>query len=166
MPKGSKNNDFSCVLLYFKDFGLSRKRFKNWSKIDPKIGWQSIQHLIFWDLGSDFWKFGRLFEASDFRWIFDRRKVGRKSRKWRAEAAKKSDARFFGEGSAASAGPVEPFGIWSLMLSEFGSTRPAPPQGGCGGYLKGYRLCRRPQLSWYYVGSNHFGIMCNVSIKG
>ena len=29
MPKGSKNVDFSFVLLYFRDFGLSRKRFKN-----------------------------------------------------------------------------------------------------------------------------------------
>ena len=29
MPKGSEKVGFSFVLLHFKDFGLSRKRFKN-----------------------------------------------------------------------------------------------------------------------------------------
>ena len=130
MPKGSKNVDFSFVLLYFKDFGLSRKRFKNWSKIDPKIPWKSIENLIFLDQGSDFWNFGRLFEAFDFRWIFDRRKVDRKSRKWRAEAVKKWSACFLREGSAASVGPVEPFGVWFLKLSDLVWHAQLPRKGG------------------------------------
>ena len=53
-----------------------------------------------------------LFEESDFRWIFDRRKVGQKFENWRLGAAKGESPGNFGEGSAGRAAAVG--GFWSL----------------------------------------------------
>ena len=98
----------------------------------PKCIQKRAQNRGLGDQGSDFWGFGRVFEESDFLWVFDRRKVGLKSTRLVAWGGHGANARRFEEGSAAEA--VASRGFWSLTGTgrslQKASRTPCSPQGG------------------------------------
>ena len=89
-------HDFSCFLV-------------------SKSHGKSIKSGAFGARGPDFQDIGRIFEGSDFQWIFDRQKVWPKSVQMATSRRKGLPKTKFAEGSAAEAASRR--GFWSLRIS-------------------------------------------------
>ena len=134
------NKSISVALAYYD-------KIKNFIKIPCQNTPQKrAQNRGLGDQGSDFWGFGRVFEESDFWWVFERRKVGLKSTKLAAWGGHGANARRFGAGSAGRA--VATGGFWSLTGTGKSLTmrleRPAPRRGAAD--LKGSALPADPKI--------------------
>ena len=134
----------------------------------PKWIQKRAQNRGLGDQGSDFWGFGRVFEESDFWWVFDRRKVGLKSTKIATWSGQKG---VWTKGRRDEAVPAEAFGVWQELagVCRKRPERPAPRKGGGG--FKGSASCRRPHLlisiSWWdtLMQSVHTPITATIKQK-
>ena len=111
------------------------------STIDRTLIPTSIQHPSqIWYVAVEVRVFGMLGNFLRHQ-MFDEFLIGENSIEHRENGGRRRPrgamGELLGEGSAASAGPVEPFGVWFLKDTEF-----HPARGGGG--FKGWRLCRRP----------------------
>ena len=119
------NKGISVVLAYYD-------KTMNFMRIPCQNGHQNWgQNRGLGDQGSDFWGFGKVFEESDFWWVFDRRKVGLKSTKIATWSGQKG---VWTKGRRDEAVPAEAFGVWQELAGVCSKhpERPAPRKGGGG----------------------------------
>ena len=121
-PKCFVYKHFGGFRWLWQNLEFHENRCQNGSKKTSQNRWLG-------DQGSDFWGFGRVFEGSDFWWIFDRQKICEILRFWQLRVGQMQKVGFCWEGRRIGRGPSE---VRSLQKSEWRSDTPLTPLGETG----------------------------------